>query len=325
MRYAIPDKQADAWRAIISTAGYKRRMAAKRLNKGLQIYPTIYSDDSRFLAVMRKTAHNLSSIKVTVDKSGVLGPEAVPGDANALLTTAGYGMNPISVPPVSNAEIRKKLSLADGFVTERHKRIFADLSKFMFARSAPASVGIRREASTGAPDYVNDPIKKHDELRHVYSNMEHFLDLIDKDKYLELYIEYNAPITSTTGERVQADKVIQRVDGSYESKPREVNDEKAARSGLKAGRRFDADKRVFKDGNLIKDHFAGRRRTVFGMSFVPNYVLATFCSSWRAVYLEDFAFTWKHRTPDHILEKLNRYKFIKGFDVKQSTSRSALG
>jgi len=119
MRYAIPDKQADAWRAIISTAGYKRRMAAKRLNKGLQIYPTIYSDDSRFLAVMRKTAHNLSSIKVTVDKSGVLGPEAVPGDANALLTTAGYGMNPISVPPVSNAEIRKKLSLADGFVTER--------------------------------------------------------------------------------------------------------------------------------------------------------------------------------------------------------------
>jgi len=315
MNYVVPDKQADAWRAITDTNGYRRRMSARRTNQGVLTYPGAVSDSPQHLALSRKLAE--MSIPIKVDKYGVLGPEAVPSDFLQLLTVPGYGMNPISVPPVSNALIRSKLGLVDDFVNPRHKEIFARLVKFMFARSAPASVGVRREASTGAPDYVNDEIKKHDELRAAYANIERFLQLIKEDKFLELYTEFNAPIVSTTGERDQADRVEIRSDGTRVSKDREVNDELAARTGLRQGRRFAADKRVIKHGNVIRGHFAGRRRTVFGMSFVPNYVLATFCAAWRAVYLEDFAFTWKHRTPEHILSKIKRYKFLKGFDVKQ--------
>lgn len=316
MPYVIPKAQADAWSAIISTQGYTRRMKAKRLNRGVQVYPEILSDSSDFLNLMRRTAIECSEIKISIDNSGVVGPEAVPSDFYQLLTTAGYGMNPISVPPVDNDAIRSELKLATGFKTDRDRKIFAELVKLMFARSSPASVGIRREASTGAPDYVNDVIKKKQELRAAFASMELFLDHIDKGKLVDLYVDFNSPIVHTTGERTQADKVDMS-SGTARSKDREVNDEVAARSGLKSGTRRPADKRVFKDGREIPGHFAGRRRTVFGTSFVPNYVLATFCASWRKVYLEDFAFTWKHRTEDEILGKMKMFTNLVGFDVKQ--------
>lgn len=314
--YKIPQKQADKWQAIISTPGYARRMAAKRMNRGVSIYPGIVSDDRDFLSTMRLIDNELSSINISVDVSGVLGPEAVPSDFHQLLTVAGYGMNPISVPPMDNSAIREDLKLARGFRTPRDRQIFDELVKLMFARSAPASVGIRREASTGAPDYVNDVIKKKTELRHAYANTEAFLNHIDKGTLLELYIEFNSPIVHTTGERTQADKVVER-DGKLVSKDREVNDEIAARTGLREGKRQPADKRIFKQGDEITGHFAGRRRTVFGTSFVPNYFLATFCASWRKVYLEDFAFTWKHRTDKEILGKMRSFNNVVGFDVKQ--------
>lgn len=316
MPYVIPKAQADTWSAITSTQGFARRMKARRLNRGVQVYPGVLSDSSDFLNLMRRTAIECSEIKISVDASGVVGPEAVPSDFYQLLTTAGYGMNPISVPPVDNDAIRSELNLATGFKTARDRQIFAELVRLMFARSSPASVGIRREASTGAPDYVNDVIKKKQELRAAYAGMELFLDHIEKGKLVDLYVDFNSPIVHTTGERTQADKVDMS-SGTARSKDREVNDEAAARSGLKSGTRRPADKRVFKDGREIPGHFAGRRRTVFGTSFVPNYVLATFCASWRKVYLEDFAFTWKHRTEDEILGKMKMYTNLVGFDVKQ--------
>lgn len=314
--YVIPDAQAGSWSAITSTKGFKRRMSSKRRNRGVMVYPGARSDDSDFLRLVERLARDLNREGIATDTSGLLGPDALPGDFNQLLTIAGYGMNPISVPPVDNNPIRESLGLATSFVSDRDIEIFDNLVKLMFARSAPASVSIRREASTGAPDYVNDIEKKKDELRTALGDLNRFLQLIEDDKFLELFIEFNSPIVHTTGERTQADKVSM-VDGRPVSKDREVNDEVAARSGLTSGRRFPADKRCFKDGNEINGHFAGRRRTVFGTSFVPNYVLAAFCSSWRAVYLEDFSFTWKHRTPDEILGKLKRFNGIMGFDVKQ--------
>lgn len=315
--YVIPDAQADRWKPITGTQGFKRRMSAKRRNRGIPIYPEKLSDDHDFLTFMAKTAReSTDASKVEVDESGVLGPDAVPGDFYQLLTVAGHGMNPISTPPVDNVKIREALKLATGFQTPRDKQIFDLLVKFMFARSAPAAMPIRREASTGAPDYVNDVEKKKAEFRFAITNMEQFLDDVAKDRLLALYLDYNAPIVQTTGERIQADKV-EMIDGRPKSKDREVNDELAARSGLKEGKRYPADKRVFKDGSIIEGHFGGRRRTVYGMSFVPNYVLAMFCASWRKVYLEDFAFTWKHRTGDEILGKMKRYSNVVGFDVKQ--------
>lgn len=315
-KYVIPSKQADAWRPIIDTQGWRRRMGRIPVNKGVLLYPGLTSDDPRALRAHARLADCLSEISVSIDSTGVLGPDAVPGDFHTLRTVAGHRMNPISVPPISNAQIRKDLKLAEGFITARDKQIFDELVKLMFSRALPAKLPIRREASTGAPDYVNDIVKKHREVRHALENIDTFLDLIDRDNLLELYIEFNSPIVHTTGERNQSDK-FERRDGKLVSKDREVNDEVAARTGLREGVRRPADKRVFINGIPLEGHAATRRRTVFGTSFVPNYVCAALCASWRAVYLAVYEFTWKHRDPAQILEKMNRYTYQVGFDVKQ--------
>lgn len=315
-QYAIPDAQADAWDPIISTQGYARRMGRVPENKGLLLYPGVLSDDPKTMRAHALIADELNKIPVNIDGSGVLGAEAVPGDFNALRTVPGHKMGQVSIPPVSNEAIRTELGLLSDFATDRDKQIFDQLVKLMFGRAAPAKVPVRREASTGAPDFVNDVAKKKSELRAALKDLPRFLDLIDQDKLIELFIEFNAPIVHTTGERNQADK-FELKNGRLQSKDREVNDELAARTGLKRGRRSPADKTVWVNGQAVEGHAATRRRTVYGTAFVPNYVCAAFCASWRAVYLEEFHFTWKHREPAHILEKMKRYGVLVGFDVKQ--------
>jgi hypothetical protein len=281
------------------------------------IYPDVVSDSPDYLAFTERLAKRLSStFKPAVDDTGVAGPNAIAGDFLQLLTVPGYQMSQLSVPPVDNTLIRQELGLVEDFVSPRHRQIAEVLFDAMFSDAAPSKVSIRRQASTGSPDYVNDVPKKKSELRLALENIDDFLNLIDNDDLEGLYERFNATIVQTIGQRVQADKVT--CDGDKcSSKDREVNDELAARTGLREGKREPASKRVVINGATVKNHFAGRRRTVFGMSFVPNYVMATFFSMFRAVYLDRYAFTWKHRTSDSILEKMRRYKFLAGFDVKQ--------
>lgn len=314
--YSIPSDVEKRWKPLLSTRGTARVLNRQRLNKGVQLYPEKFSDAPETLRMNKRVATALSELlKPKSNDNGTVGPNAIAGDFFQLLTVAGYGMNPITVPPMSNSQIRKDLKLVDAFTSARHAEIFKRLVRLMFATKIPAKVSIRREASTGSPDYVNDVPKKKQELLHALRNMNHFLDLVEKDSLLELFIEYNAPIVQTTGERTQADKV-KFENGHFKSKDREVNDEVAARTGDFSGR-FVADKTVKVDGQIISGHFAGRRRTVFGMSFVPNYLVAAVFSTMRAHYLEAYAFTWKHRTPESILEKMRMFKYLAGFDVKQ--------
>lgn len=314
--YSIPSDVEKRWKPLLSTRGMARVLNRQRMNRGVQLYPEKPSDAPESLRTNKRLAIALTeALKTTSNANGTVGPNAVAGDFYQLLTVAGYGMNPITVPPVSNAHIRRELKLTDQFVSPRHAEIFKRLVRMMCATKLPSKVSIRREASTGAPDYVNDVKKKKDELMHALRNMNSFLDLVDKGALLELFIEFNAPIIQTTGERTQADKVT-RSGNNFTSKDREVNNEQAARSGDLSSR-FVADKSVVIDGHRLAGHFAGRRRTVFGMSFVPNYVVAAVFSTMRTHYLEAYAFTWKHRTPESILEKMRQFKYLAGFDVKQ--------
>jgi len=316
--YSIPSDMESAWAPLLNTRGTQRVLNRQRLNRGVQLFPEVFSDQRPTLANAGDLATALSThpgLQVHMAENGTVGPNAITGDFYQLRTVAGYGMNPITVPPMSNDALRRELGLVDGFTSTRHREIFRRLVKYMCATKVPAKVSIRREASTGAPDYVNDVIKKKTELRYALENLERLLQLVDEDKLTELFIEFNAPIVQTTGERTQADKV-KFENNRYTSKDREVNDEHAARTGDFSTRR-PASKEVRVDGTVIDGFFAGRRRTVYGMSFVVNYVVAAVFSTMREHYLHAYDFTWKHRTPESILEKMRRYKYLAGFDVKQ--------
>jgi len=314
--YAIPADVESNWSPLLRNKGCVRVLNRVRLNRGVPLYPELYSDSKEMLGVNRDLAIELSAaLKSTQAPNGTVGSNAVAGDFYQLLTVAGYGMNPITVPPVSNAALRAEFKLKDNFTSARHREIFNRLVRLMFSTKVPAKVSIRREASTGMPDFVNDVIKKKTELRAALTNLEHFLTLVDDDRLDELFIQYNAAIVSTTGERTQADKVTLK-DGVFTSKPREVSDEASARAGVLTGRR-PASKEIIIDGVPLSGHFAGRRRTVYGMAFVPNYVVASVLATCREHYLKAYEFTWKHRTPESILEKMRQFKYLAGFDVKQ--------
>lgn len=316
--YRIPSDQESAWAPLLRTRGTQRVLNRQRANHGVTLYPEVQSDAMATLRMTGELASTLSmhkGLQVQIASNGTVGPNAITGDFYQLRTVAGYGMNPITVPLMSNAVLRRELGLVDGFTSPRHAEIFRRLVRCMCATKLPAKVPIRREASTGAPDFVNDVPKKKAELRYALENLDRFLELVWKGDLVTLFIEFNAPIVQTTGERTQADKVT--CDGGrYKSKDREVNDEHAARTGDMSSRR-PASKDVVIDGQVLDGYFAGRRRTVYGMSFVANYVVAAVFATMREHYLSAYDFTWKHRTPESILEKMRRYKFLAGFDVKQ--------
>jgi hypothetical protein len=292
-------------------------MARVKSNRGVEIFPGLRSDDKRTLTFLEELAAALGKkLPALVDGTGISGPNGIPSDFLALRNVAGYGMNPMSTPPSTNTPIRSALKLASGFVTKRHERIYSELIRLMHHKARPAKTAIRRAATTGAPHYVSDIKKKKIELVHALQNLDSFLGLVDRDDLAGLYAEFNAPIIHTIFERGQPDSVSLK-DGAYTSKPREVNDELAARTGFEQGSRFAADKTVTVNGYDVPGHFAYRRRTVFGMSFVPNYVVAAHFASLREVYSKEYEFTWKHREAASILEKMRRYQFFAGFDVSQ--------
>jgi hypothetical protein len=316
-RYAIPAAQLKAWKPLLDNVGLQRVLKRLKRNRGEVVLPDIVSDDAETLRVAERLVKALNeALPVTVTDNGAVGANGVAGDFNALLNTAGHFMSPISTPPVNNREIRRALGLVDNFVSNRHRDIAKLLVRLMFSEPVPAKVSIRRQASTCSPDYTNDVPKKKRELRKALAELDKFLALVERDELGELYVEYNATIIHTIGERAQPDSVTID-DGVARVKEREANDEEAARTGLKGGQRIPADRRVVVNGRTVENHFALRRRTVFGMSFVPNYVVAAIFGSWRATYLESYSFTWKHRTPESILEKMQRFRLLAGFDVKQ--------
>lgn len=316
--YKLPTTLNSTWRLLLQKAGLLRFLARTVENRGVAIFPEVMSTDRKVLRFLEILADRLTeAFPATADESGVCGPNAIPRNFYALRNVAGYVMNPTSIPPVDNAMIREDLGLLDKFHSPRHQAIFNELIKQMFGRASPASVPIRRSASTGSPDYVDDVPKKKRELRLALTNLDDFLALVDRGNLSGLYQKYNATIVQSLGIRLQPDSVTKDENGRFTTKSREVNDELAARSSFKEGRRFAADKTVCIDGQKVPGHFAMRRRTVYGMSFVANYVVSAHCACWRQVYLEEYAFTWKHRTAVSILEKMQLFKHQVGVDVKQ--------
>ena len=289
-----------------------------RPNDSVELYPGIRSADPKTLRMLERMALRCTEkLNVTIRPNGAAGSNAIVNNFYQLMTVAGFGMNPTTVPPVHNRKIREELKLVDGFESPRERRIFKELVKIMFGEAKPAKLKMRRTASTGLPRFVNKVSLKKGLITYALGHLDRILTMLSKGQLEELYDEFEIVIAYALGERTQADTVIRNQDGSFSSKDREVNDEEAARTALEGGTRRPADKRIFIDTVEIKNHFAGRRRTVYGMSFVINYLFAAFFSQWREVYLERYAFTWKHRTREEKQEKINRYKYQSGFDVKQ--------
>lgn len=278
----------------------------------------ILSDSPDYLRFIDEITEELESLTPSpFSPEGLAGSNALVGNFNAVRTVAGYVMDPMSTPPVDNGVLTSELGLAHHFLSARHEKIWRELHRLMFHSPLPANLAIRKQASLGFPRLgESSPALKKAVVLSFMSNAKEHLANFRAGKLDELYTNADLLFAYYLGVRVQPDKV-DFVNGNFVSKPREVNDALYARTGGKDGQRFVADKRVFVNGNLVRGHFAGRRRSVYAAPAGPNYFLSAFFSMFRKHYLSRYEFTFKHRGADDLEEKTLDYPFMVGGDVKQ--------
>lgn len=323
-------KIADNVTFLFSQPGAKRWLTRKRLPKANAIFPLtmatnppkgpehfMYSLDPRML---RMTEHLATRLTETFPRdvlpSGFAGPTGVAGDFYSLLNVSGYGMDPLPIPVSHNAELLKANNVASSIRTQ-DVPILKELVRLFFGHAVPANLHIRKAASTGFPYFTSDVQYKKLATLKALRNIDDFLDLATGGtRELELLADrYHSMFCYAIQERQQPNAIILK-DGVYSSKARTAPTEEEARTGSYAGKTIAS--MVVKDanGNVIENHFAMRRRDVFGGNGVINYTLTAIVGCFREVYLNRFAFTYKTRDRHDKATKIRKYKYTVGSDVK---------
>lgn len=313
------------WEALRLLPQTTRMLTRRLINKPNAILPeipnksAILADNYDFLKVTEQLADSLTEAAPSnIDANGFADECAVTENFYKLRTVSGMIMSPVSVIPQDNQLLGEDLNLAKTFLSSRHEAIWKELHNTQFGSIAEAPLNIRKAASTGFPHATTDLQVKKDLLFSFATNFDHIHASIESNKLKELFFEDQIFFGSASGLRLQPDKVLRDPKtGVFSSKDRLVNDLDYALSNGHTGRRFPASKDVYRNGVLIPGHFAMRARTVWGAPFAPNYDVAMYFTLFRAYYLERFAFTWKHRTPKEIEDKLSRYSHVIGVDVAQ--------
>lgn len=257
---------------------------------------------------------------VDIDSSnGFGGPTAVIADFQSLRNRSGSYMNPITIPMMSNKVLAapEALNLATSFLADRDARIFTALHRYMFRTIEPAGMAMRKTASSGPPYFTSAVDEKKKALAVFNEHAPVILSRFGKGELSGLYDDFGLFFATYMGVRTQPDAVV-KTDGHWSSKPREVNDEQYSRTGGQSGHRGPADKTVYdRNGQVIPGIFAMRRRSVYAYPSMYNYFLTQFFTPLRAFYLHDAEFTYKHRDPESIAEKLRPFSSVRGYDVKQ--------
>lgn len=299
--------------------GPAAQIAKKRVfgNRGNEIFPGIKSDDPEYLRFTERLADRLTeSFPSEQDDEGVNGENAITGDFYSLRTVSGYRMNPRTIPTVDNTQLVGSLGLATTFNSDRHRAIFEELHRVLYAYWKPSDVKVARLSSSTFPFFVRDVDYKVQHASYVMENLETICKQILSDDLERVFTDHKVLMAAAINYRSQVDKVI-RDNDRFKSKDRLVNDLEYAISGGSRGQRFPADKSVIIDNQVIKGHFAMRERPVYGMSAPINYAITSIMQGYRDHYLSEYAFTFKHTTSEQIESKINQFRYMRGFDVSQ--------
>lgn len=314
----------ESWAKLFEVGSNGRTLFRTTSNTPQMIQPAmngdrgIWSDDRRLHNVQRELGDALTdTFQKSVRPDGFATDSAIIADFHSLRNQSGAYMNPISIPLGSNRVLADDLDLSGGFLSARDEKIFVALHHYMFRTIEPAPMAMRKTASSGAPYFTSNLVEKKKALAVFNEHAGTILTRFGRGELSRLYDDYGLFCATYMGVRTQPDTVV-KTGQFFTAKPREVNDEEYARSGGKTGRRFNADKSVYNtDGSKIDGIFACRRRSVYAYPAMYNYFLTQFFAPLRSFYLNDASFTFKHRDPESIAEKLRPFKSVRGFDVKQ--------
>jgi hypothetical protein len=277
-----------------------------------------YADDPRVLNLTERLAMRLTE-EFPQDKlsSGFAGSSAVPGDFYSVLSVSGYGADPLPLPLMDNTEFIKSLGLVSD-IRPADVPWLKELIRLFFGHVAPADLHIRKKASTSFLYFTTDNQYKKLATLKCLKNCDEYLSLLSGKRadMVKALDDYHSILISALHRRQQPTKVMKSEDGSFKAKERMAPTEQEARTGsVKASITSDFSVRD-NAGNVISNHFAMRQRTVWGMCGIPNYFMTAIMGCVRAVYANRFSFTYKTKGWQDKEERIAKYKYVVGSDVK---------
>lgn len=236
-------------------------------------------------------------------RNGVSTGFGVTDDGTAILTAAGFPMEPMGYPPIR---------FTDEHVPPKNARHLKILDEFLKAVASKwqvrDSVKIRKDASTGFPSFNISIDYKCGVIAHVLANLDKFLNDLSGDRE-KLLKDYDMMFAFHVGRRQQADSHIK----PGEAKKREATDLLLALTGN--GDRPVADRNVTQSSRapLLQ---RTRSRLVYAGPGTLNYITTFFFSGIRDYYLNEFEHTYKLRGAEDLQSRMNG-KYPVGVDVKQ--------
>lgn len=277
-----------------------------------------YSTDPRFLEMTEELVETCTrEFPVDVLPSGFAGPTGVPGDFNSLLCVSGMGADPLPIPVFNNLKRVKGQGLAID-IQQRDKPWLVELIRLFFGAAVPANLHLRKGASSGFPYFTSDNQYKKMGTLKILKEIDNYLNITTSNSDSDLqtaFEEYHSVFCSSINERQQPNAITRSKDGKFSSKPRFYPTVEEARSGDYVERLIVDSTVKSGAGATLKNHFAMRRRPVFGYCALPNYAMTAIMGCHRAVYSERFAFTYKARGDADKADKISRFKYTVGSDV----------
>lgn len=242
----------------------------------------------------------------------------ITGNFSAVNSVSGIKAIPGNAPVVDADSMIEDKNLAMDFNSPRHKRIFNALWDLMFSRLEESGTSLSRISSSTIPIFTASVPEKQMFLEQILNNLDDVLDLVMKDKFVELQRKYGLALAYVLGERHQPDGGKWE-DGKFIPKPRYgFTREGIFSNDPEIHKQIEIDKTShLKEVYGLENCSAMRVRTVFGLAGFVTYLLSCLFNMARSHYLTEYSYTWKHSTREQIFEKVKDNSWAVGLDVTQ--------
>lgn len=297
-----------------------RRVAQPRRITSLDIVPGVNNLDPRYHKVLLKLYEEFKKKEwqAEVDPETGLSKNFIAGGASRILSVSGVKKLPVGCPIDSNVDIRleiaekakaKQIPMYHKPINDHELQLFDWVCEAYFGEvTTDAAASLRKKASTVMPHFRGGRKALDGDIlfKKAYI-LKLFNFLKDKtDRWIEprewqaagFYLGYLCV------ERLQAD-VIEKDRWSNTG----VDYVKVTKllSEMRATKHLPS-----------ADRLCGMRvRTAYGASGTVSYALTVAIAPARAAMFAKYHFTYKHRTPKEVAEKINKFKAVLGVDVTQ--------
>lgn len=250
-------------------------------------------------------------------QTGFCDANGVPGDFHSVRCISQLGQDPLPIPLTDNGEKIKDEDLETDILPGDLPWL-QELVRLFYGHAVPQNVHIRADGTTAAPDFLKDGegevVAKKLGFLKIVREFSIFSKLVSLKKGGNILEDFRVVFMHTIMSRLQPDKVFQE-GGKWKTKNRLAPTPEEARSGAASNTYADKTARDA-SGNVIEGHFAMRMRDVFAFSGLLNYFISAIMGCFRAVYLKRFAATFKTRGAQDKQDRISKFKYVVGSDVK---------